>query len=86
MTPKRLSRVLRFQRATALAKRAKSPDWARLAQACGYSDQSHLIRDVAEFTGTSPVRLLPATEQVKDFHLALPDGVNFVQDHSPDRP
>jgi AraC-like DNA-binding protein len=80
MTPKRLSRVLRFQRASALAQRAAAPDWAQLALTCGYFDQSHLIHDVAEFTGCSPGRLLPARQRVKDFHLAVPDEVKFLQD------
>jgi AraC-like DNA-binding protein len=80
MTPKRLSRVLRFQRASELAKRGSPPDWAQLARACGYFDQSHLIHDVSEFTGTSPMRLVPASEPVKEFHLAVPDEVKFLQD------
>lgn len=80
MTPKRLSRVLRFQRANALARRADAPDWGRLARDCGYFDQSHLIHDVSEFTGTSPTQLGPASEEVKELHLAVPDGVKFLQD------
>jgi transcriptional regulator GlxA family with amidase domain len=73
MTPKRLSRVFRFQRANELARRMDAPDWAKLARACGYFDQSHLINDVSEFTGTSPRQLVPASEEVKDLHLAVPD-------------
>jgi AraC-like DNA-binding protein len=80
MTPKRLSRVLRFQRATGLARRVHTPDWAGLARACGYSDQSHLIHDIGEFTGTSPRQLVPASEDVKELHLAVPEGVKFFQD------
>jgi AraC-like DNA-binding protein len=97
MTPKRLSRVLRFQRVNALARRARtlpsavgasgsSPDWAQLALECGYFDQSHLVRDVSEFTGTSPSQLLRASEQVKEFHLAVPEGVKSVQDALPAHP
>jgi AraC-like DNA-binding protein len=77
MTPKRLSRVLRFQRATRLARRIDNPDWARLARACGYFDQSHLINDIGEFTGTSPRQLVPASAEVKELHLAVPDGVQI---------
>jgi AraC-like DNA-binding protein len=80
MTPKRLSRVLRFQRASAMARRDGAPDWGRLALACGYFDQSHLIHDVNDLTGTSPVQLVRTSEQVKDFHLAVPEGVKFLQD------
>ena len=69
MTPKRLSRVLRFQRVSDLARRAEVPDWGQLALACGYFDQSHLIRDFVEFTGTTPTALTGATEQFEDLHL-----------------
>lgn len=81
MSPKRLSRVLRLQRVSALARRAVAPpDWSGLAIACGYFDQSHLIHDVTEFTGTSPTRLVSAGEQVKDLHLNVSQGVKFFQD------
>jgi AraC-like DNA-binding protein len=51
LSPKRLCRVLRFRRATALAARL---GWAQVAAECGYSDQAHLIRDFREFTGSTP--------------------------------
>jgi AraC-like DNA-binding protein len=85
MTPKRLSRVLRFQRATELARRGGATDWAQLARASGYFDQSHLIHDVSEFTGTSPRELGPASQQVKELHLAIPEGVKFLQDADHER-
>lgn len=80
MTPKRFSRVLRFQRASGLARRSDTPDWGRLAHACGYFDQSHLIHDVSEFTGTSPSRLAAAGGEVKEQHLAVPEKVKILQD------
>jgi AraC-like DNA-binding protein len=86
MTPKRLSRVLRFQRVSELARRIEAPDWARLARTCGYFDQSHLINDVTEFTGASPRQLGPASEEVKDLHLAVPDQVKILQDADRTRP
>ncbi len=69
MAPKHLSRVLRFQRVSALARRAEAPDWGQLALACGYFDQSHLINEVREFAGTTPVGLIRATRQFEDLHL-----------------
>jgi len=53
-TPKLFGRVLRFQRARELAGRAAAADWAGVAAACGYFDQSHLTRDFAAFSGLSP--------------------------------
>jgi AraC-like DNA-binding protein len=81
MTPKRLSRVLRFQRACQVARQSSSPDWGRVAQVCGYFDQSHLIHDIRELSGFSPMQLLGASKEVKDNHAVVPDGVKFLQAH-----
>src|SRR5262245_22631362 len=58
LTPKLYGRVRRFQRARELVRKATEPDWAALALACGFFDQSHLIRDFGEFSGLSPVAYL----------------------------
>ena len=58
LTPKLYGRVRRFQRARELVRKATEPDWAAVAVACGYFDQSHLIRDFGEFSGLSPVAYL----------------------------
>lgn len=73
MTPKRLTRVLRFQRAIALARCAGTPDWGRLASQCGYFDQPHLIHDFQELAGLSPVLAFRASAGVKEHHLAMRD-------------
>jgi AraC-like DNA-binding protein len=54
LPPKAVARVLRFERARALATGAERPDWARIAVDCGYYDQSHLINDFRAFTGRTP--------------------------------
>ncbi|WP_416958740.1 helix-turn-helix domain-containing protein [Streptomyces sp. Agncl-13] len=54
--PKTLARVLRLQRALALA-RAGVP-FAETAARSGYADQAHLARDVKEFAGMPLGRLL----------------------------
>ena len=69
MAPKHLSRVLRFQRACELARRAEAPDWCQLALACGYFDQSHMINEVREFAGTTPMGLIRGNMQFEDLHL-----------------
>ena len=69
MTPKLYSRVRRFQRARALARKT-APDWARIAVDCGYFDQSHLIRDFLEFSGFTPADYLRRqSEQVLPNHV-----------------
>ncbi len=60
LSPKLYARICRFRRATAALKAEPSPDWAQLALACGYFDQSHLIHDFQEFAGSAPERFLIA--------------------------
>jgi AraC-like DNA-binding protein len=55
LTPKLYSRVRRFQRARELVRDIAEPEWAAIALACGFFDQSHMIRDFGEFSGLSPV-------------------------------
>ncbi len=52
VTPKRAAMVVRFRRAFDLLVVGRSA--AEVAAVCGYSDQSHLHRDVATFAGLTP--------------------------------
>ncbi|WP_327318570.1 helix-turn-helix transcriptional regulator [Streptomyces sp. NBC_01235] len=54
--PKTLARILRLQRALALAR--EGVPYAETAARAGYADQAHLSRDVREFTGRTPGDLL----------------------------
>ncbi|MFH8559753.1 DUF6597 domain-containing transcriptional factor [Streptomyces sp. NPDC017988] len=54
--PKTLARVLRLQRALALAR--EGVPYARTAAVAGFADQAHLARDVRELTGMSLTELL----------------------------
>jgi AraC-like DNA-binding protein len=73
ITPKRFGRVLRFQRATALARSA-ALDWTRVAHACGYYDQAHLIRDCRELADMTPSDLMHTGVHVQEPHqFAVPD-------------
>jgi AraC-like DNA-binding protein len=67
LTPKRFGRVLRFQRAIALARSA-ALDWTRVAHECGYYDQAHLIRDFRELADVTPGDLMRATAHPKEQH------------------
>lgn len=57
LTPKAYGNIVRFNRALELA-RGPAPSWAEIALACGYYDQSHLVRDFKRFAGRAPVTLL----------------------------
>jgi AraC-like DNA-binding protein len=52
VSPKTFARVVRFTRV--LRRLQANPDWADLAVAHGYYDQSHLIADFRELAGTTP--------------------------------
>jgi AraC-like DNA-binding protein len=71
-TPKVLARILRFQ--NTLRLRASRPDgrtdWVRVAYACGYADQSHLIRDYAQFAGETPLSLSAAEGELSRYFTA----------------
>jgi AraC-like DNA-binding protein len=54
LPPKRAAKLLRFERARALAESATRPDWAWIAREAGYYDQSHLINDFRSVTGRTP--------------------------------
>jgi AraC-like DNA-binding protein len=73
LTPKRFGRIMRYHRAAALA-RHRTLEWARIAQACGYYDQAHLIHDFRELAEVTPTDLVRASTHVKEHHqLAVLD-------------
>jgi len=52
--PKLLARIVRFDRLIGSLRRGAPESWSELALTFGYYDQSHLVRDVRQFTGTTP--------------------------------
>jgi AraC-like DNA-binding protein len=55
LTPKLYARLQRFHLVKQrIATLGEPPSWAAFALACGYFDQSHMIRDFVEFSGMSP--------------------------------
>jgi AraC-like DNA-binding protein len=65
LNPKVFYRIQRFQRARVLAERRPISNWAELAVTCGYFDQSHLIKDFKEFSGSTP-RIYSVQQEHKD--------------------
>lgn len=55
--PKRFARIVRFRAALEVAPRVARGDWAATALRLGYSDQSHLLREVRALAGV-PLRVL----------------------------
>lgn len=58
LSPKSVARIVRFGNVVAHAGTGTDVNWSALAYDCGYSDQAHLIREFAEFSGTSPTAWL----------------------------
>lgn len=54
LSPKVMSRVVRFERAQQMIRFPTHPSLASVAAACGYADQAHMARDWNEFAGCSP--------------------------------
>lgn len=71
LSPKRLARILRFQRFLQMAQNSKTLTLTDAALACGYYDQSHFIKDFTAFSGVSPLNYLTAPHSMSD-HFTSP--------------
>ena len=70
VTPKRLARIVRFQRALQFLQRSAGPrGGAETAAASGYADQSHFIRDFRQFAGCSPAEHLLRHGELTGFFI-----------------
>jgi AraC-like DNA-binding protein len=96
LSPKGLSRVIRFQGLLQLVGEGRLREWASLALEGGYADQPHLIREFRGFAGATPAGAssLPAGDLARHFvsprrlaallgPAASGDDVAFVQDGAP---
>ena len=54
LTPKIYHRIMRFNEIFAQIQRDQFISWADIASLCGYSDQSHFIREFRHFSGFNP--------------------------------
>jgi AraC-like DNA-binding protein len=57
IAPRRFARIQRFHALLRCSDLAALPSWAALAAHHGYTDQSHLIREVQDLVGVTPTRL-----------------------------
>ncbi len=76
LSPKRFARVRRYQRVLQRAHAQTAPDWAQLALACGYFDQSHLVREFGGFASVSPGAYLRLRSHDPN-HIALAPEVQI---------
>ena len=61
ISPKRLARIVRFQRALRMLQQPAG-NGAATALECGYADQPHFIREFNELAGARPQRTSSATQ------------------------
>jgi AraC-like DNA-binding protein len=71
LSPKRLARLLRFERAKALLEGDDRPGLVRLARECGYYDQAHLSNEFRRITGTTPAAYAASNDET-NLQDALP--------------
>lgn len=70
LTPKRYARVLRFNALLPSLVRQGPRDWAQVAVAGGYFDQSHLIHEFRRIAGMTPGAYMPVQPD-QPTHVAL---------------
>ena len=69
MNPKEYARIVKFQKALWQMQRGES-NYAGIAAECGYSDQSHFIRNFKELSGYTPEALIKHCAPYSDLFTA----------------
>ena len=67
LSPKEFSRIIRIQRALSILKNLPRINFAQLAYDCGYTDQSHMIKEFKQFSGYTPKEFLSLYNPFSDY-------------------
>lgn len=70
-TPKEFIRIVRMQRALYLLQQNDAIPFAQVAYDCGFSDQSHMIREFKLFSGYTPAEYLAVCAPYSDYFSHL---------------
>lgn len=70
--PLTFARIARIQAVVRAASVPAPPSWARIAYACGYADQSHLIREFRSFALESPTAFFARSNMMTESFAAEP--------------
>jgi AraC-like DNA-binding protein len=70
VSPKIFARLARLSRALTLYEREPPGQWAGVALAAGFYDQSHLVRDFQALTGETPVGFVALRRRAAKFSVA----------------
>lgn len=66
-TPKEFMRIVRLHRALFMLQKNPKIAFARLAYECGFSDQSHMIKEFKLFSGYTPTEYLSVCPPYSDY-------------------
>lgn len=69
-TPKEFLRIVRMQRALHILQCQPGVSFAQLAYECGFSDQSHMIKEFKLFSGYTPAEYLAVCAPYSDYFSA----------------
>lgn len=70
-TPKEFLRIIRLQRTLSILQHNPKIGFAQLSYECGYTDQSHMIKEFKLFSGYTPKEYLKPYEPVSDYFLSI---------------
>lgn len=68
LSPKLFSSITRFNRAFGLKLQHPEMGWTSIAHACGYFDQTHMIKDFKRFAGNTPMHFLNQTPLAQEIY------------------
>lgn len=66
-TPKEFLRIVRMQRALSMLQQEATLSFAQVAYACGFFDQSHMIKEFKLFSGYTPAEYLSVCAPYSDY-------------------
>lgn len=72
-TPKEFLRIVRMQRALYTLQQDPTLPFAQVAYECGFSDQSHMIKEFKLFSGYTPAEYLSVCAPVSDYFPLFKD-------------
>lgn len=65
LTPKYYQRMLRFNELLRKIQHQQQIDWSSVAYDCGYTDQSHFIREFRHFSGFNPRKFVEDEQNIE---------------------
>lgn len=72
VVPKLYARMARFNRAVAMKMKNNKQSWTDIAHACGYYDQTHLVKEFRALASNTPTTFFNATPPPHEQLVVLP--------------